>query len=145
MVKHAYNTVGFYKRLFDESGLQPYDIKSIEDIIKIPIIDKEILRKFSYDELISKNYKWNNLISIKTAGSSGMPFKFFIDNLFDQFRKAQCLRPYITNGKKLFDHTISFSVHKAPPKKWFHKFNIMKESRILSEEETDLQIKTIKN
>ncbi|HSR16804.1 MAG TPA: hypothetical protein VLM39_01835, partial [Ignavibacteriaceae bacterium] len=35
LVKHSYYTVKFYKRLFDDCGLCPEDIKSAEDITKI--------------------------------------------------------------------------------------------------------------
>ena len=54
LVTHAYNTVEFYKKLFDGHGLKPDDIQSLEDIKKIPIIDKKILIQYSYDDLISK-------------------------------------------------------------------------------------------
>jgi len=117
LVNHAYDTVKFYKKLFDGCGLNPNDIQSLEDIKKIPIIDKKILNQYSYEDLISKEYRGNNLIIVKTAGSNGMPFMFFIDHPFDQLRKAQFLRPYLTNGKHLFDRSVSFSVHDTLKKK----------------------------
>ena len=40
LVRYAYKTVPFYKKLYDDHGLYPDDIQSVEDIIKIPIIDK---------------------------------------------------------------------------------------------------------
>ena len=43
LVRHSYNTVKFYKTLFDSHGLHPEDIKTFEDITKIPIIDHLIL------------------------------------------------------------------------------------------------------
>ena len=35
-VKRCYENVPFYKKKFDEIGLKPEDIKSIDDITKIP-------------------------------------------------------------------------------------------------------------
>ena len=43
-VKHAYNNVPAYKIKFDEIGLKPEDIKSIDDIIKIPFTVKADFR-----------------------------------------------------------------------------------------------------
>ena len=43
LVSNAYNTVVFYKRLFDNYCLQPNDIHSIENISKILIIDKKMM------------------------------------------------------------------------------------------------------
>ncbi len=44
MVYNCYNNVPFYKRRFDEIGLKPQDIKSIDDIKKLPFTIKQDLR-----------------------------------------------------------------------------------------------------
>lgn len=44
MVERAYNNVPFYKNKFDEMGLKPGDIKSIDDISKLPFTLKTDLR-----------------------------------------------------------------------------------------------------
>ncbi|MFY9198878.1 MAG: phenylacetate--CoA ligase [Acutalibacteraceae bacterium] len=44
MVHNAYNNVEFYKNKFDEIGLSPSDIKSIDDISKLPFTVKQDLR-----------------------------------------------------------------------------------------------------
>ncbi len=44
MVHNAYNNVEFYRNKFDEIGLSPSDIKSIDDISKLPFTVKQDLR-----------------------------------------------------------------------------------------------------
>ncbi len=44
IVKYAYERVPFYKKKFDEIGLKPEDIKTLEDISKIPYTTKTDLR-----------------------------------------------------------------------------------------------------
>lgn len=44
MVENCYNNVPFYKKKFDELGLLPGDIKSIDDITKLPFTIKQDLR-----------------------------------------------------------------------------------------------------
>lgn len=44
MVHHCYEHVPFYKEKFDEIGLSPDDIKSIDDITKLPFTVKQDLR-----------------------------------------------------------------------------------------------------
>ena len=144
LVSHAYKTVPFYKKLFDYNKVHPNDIESIEDISRLPIIDKEIIRQNSFDDLISRNYEMENLIPITTTGSSGTMFQFFIDKSFDQFRKAQFLRPYFTNGKRFFDKTLVFSAPKSSAKKWFHHLGVMNEKRIFYNTSTQEQIEAIK-
>lgn len=44
IVKYAYNKVPFYTKKFDEIGLKPEDIRTLEDITKIPYTTKSDLR-----------------------------------------------------------------------------------------------------
>lgn len=44
MVENCYNNVPFYKKKFDEIGILPGDIKSIDDITKLPFTVKQDLR-----------------------------------------------------------------------------------------------------
>jgi phenylacetate-CoA ligase len=44
VVQRVYHTVGFYRRSFDEAGVQPDDIKSLEDLRKFPFTTKQDLR-----------------------------------------------------------------------------------------------------
>lgn len=43
-VSYAYNQVAFYKERFDEAGIKPDDINSIDDIIRLPFTVKADLR-----------------------------------------------------------------------------------------------------
>ena len=43
-VKHVYENVPYYKNLMDEKGVKPDDIKSIDDIHKLPFLTKADLR-----------------------------------------------------------------------------------------------------
>jgi phenylacetate-CoA ligase len=43
-VKHVYENVPYYKNLMDEKGVKPEDIKSIDDLHKLPFISKADLR-----------------------------------------------------------------------------------------------------
>ena len=36
VVKHAYNNVPYYHKLFDKAGIKPEDIKTLKDIEKLP-------------------------------------------------------------------------------------------------------------
>ncbi|MFQ6014030.1 MAG: phenylacetate--CoA ligase family protein [Anaerolineae bacterium] len=44
LVERVYKKVPFYKKVFDESGLKPGDIKSLEDLSKLPFTTKDDLR-----------------------------------------------------------------------------------------------------
>lgn len=44
-VRHAYENVPFYRQKFDEAGVSPDDIRSLDDVQKLPFTTKEDLRK----------------------------------------------------------------------------------------------------
>ena len=43
-VKHVYENVEYYKRLMDEKGVAPDDIKGVDDLYKLPFLSKADLR-----------------------------------------------------------------------------------------------------
>ena len=43
-VKHVYDNVPYYRNLMDEKGVSPDDIKSIDDLHKLPFLTKADLR-----------------------------------------------------------------------------------------------------
>jgi len=44
VVHRVYHTVGFYRRAFDQAGVDPDDIKSLDDLQKLPFTTREDLR-----------------------------------------------------------------------------------------------------
>jgi len=87
IVDYAYNYVPFYRKLWKRSGISPKDIKSEEDLKKIPIIDKKVIRE-NYNSFISREYREfiNQLnpqfiFSRQTSGSTGKPMKIYYDIL----------------------------------------------------------------
>ncbi|MHB9098702.1 MAG: phenylacetate--CoA ligase family protein [Syntrophales bacterium] len=44
VVERVYHTVGFYRRAFDEAGVQPDDINTLDDLRKFPFTTKQDLR-----------------------------------------------------------------------------------------------------
>nr|HPO50242.1 phenylacetate--CoA ligase [Spirochaetota bacterium] len=44
LLNRLYLNIPYYKRVFNERNLTPQDIKTLSDIQKLPLMDKEILR-----------------------------------------------------------------------------------------------------
>ena len=76
IIDYAYNNVPYYKKVFDEWGILPSDIQSFEDLQKIPLLTKEIIRD-NFDDLISTTYPRHKMISCNTGGTSGERFYFY--------------------------------------------------------------------
>lgn len=76
LVQHAYGTVPYYKRLFDAHGLRPSDVRSVDDLKKVPMLTKDMLRA-NAPELLSTSVPRRSLFSGWTTGSTGTPINAF--------------------------------------------------------------------
>ena len=56
LVRHCYDTVPYYTRLFDSLGIRPEEIKTKEDLQRLPVLTKQIIRE-NYDDLFSTEIK----------------------------------------------------------------------------------------
>ena len=44
LLKHAYENVPYYRKVFDERGLKPKDIQDFDDLKKLPYLTKDDVR-----------------------------------------------------------------------------------------------------
>lgn len=75
LAAHAYETVPYYRRVFDERGLRPSDVVSVSDLGKLPVLRKEDVVQHR-EELISRAYSRANLRVGKTSGTTGTALSF---------------------------------------------------------------------
>ena len=68
LVMHAYYHTKYYRKLFDKEKINPKDIVTKEDLRKIPVLTKSIIRK-NINEIKSDDSYGNNL-KIETSGGS---------------------------------------------------------------------------
>jgi len=76
MIKHCYNTVPYYKRLFDNLGILYQDIKTIEDLKYLPVLTKQTVKE-NFKDFISTAIPANRMIISHTSGTTGSGFKFY--------------------------------------------------------------------
>jgi phenylacetate-CoA ligase len=106
VVKDAYATSAFYHERFRQAGISPGDVRTFEDLSKLPIITKDEFKKQDRRDLISKNYDPEKLKVVKTSGSSGQPFQVYLNAAEDDWRKAIYMRANISCGQKARDRWL---------------------------------------
>ena len=77
-VRHAYEHTVYYKNLFDSLGLKPEDIRCAEDLKKLPIITKDIVRQH-YDEIVPDDIDLIPHRNDRTGGTTGEPMNYLTD------------------------------------------------------------------
>lgn len=109
LIHHAYVNVPFYRELFLDLKLKPEDVQTKDDLIKLPIITKDDLRR-NKTKWKAKNIKNKGLVFSSSSGSTGEPFQFYTTKFADSFQKASAIRGWYWMGYKLGDRYVKTSV-----------------------------------
>lgn len=103
MIKYAYEHVSFYHRKFDDAGIKPDDVKSVDDLSIVPVTTKSELQRRPIEDLVSRNVDINRCFKTMTSGSTGMPLAIMGDGAFRDVAGAVWARALLENGLRLRD------------------------------------------
>jgi phenylacetate-CoA ligase len=106
IVQQAYDSVPFYHKYFNEAGVDPCEIRTVEDLQKLPIVKKDEFKKQELSQVISKKFNVNRLKKVRTSGSTGTPFVLYITDAEDAWRKAIYMRANISCGQRVRDRWV---------------------------------------
>jgi phenylacetate-CoA ligase len=122
LLVHAYKNIDYYRRLFEKHGFNPNRVQSVEDLRKIPILEKSDIQK-NFDSVISKKADKRKLTIHATSGSTGMPLKIFGDRTSEAYNRALRYRSYTENGLRPKDIVAEIT---SPKNVNYHKLPIQK-------------------
>lgn len=96
-VQHVYEKVPYYRNLMDQKGIKPEDIKSIEDIHKLPFLTKNDLREAYPYGLLGTELE--NCVRIQsTSGTTGKRVVAFYTQADVDLWEECCARAIIAAG-----------------------------------------------
>lgn len=105
IINFSYNNVPYYHRLFRDLKLGPENIKNIEDLEKLPILTKDIIKQ-NWNEFVPVNLKNMSYYNLTTGGSTGSPLKFRFSK-YDRFLSGALLyRGWGYGGYELGDKMV---------------------------------------
>ncbi len=76
-VRHAYEHTKYYRELFDSLGITPNDIQCQEDLKKIPVLTKDIIRA-RFDDFVPDNISRYPFRYGRTGGTTGEPMQYLV-------------------------------------------------------------------
>jgi phenylacetate-CoA ligase len=114
LVRHASRRVPYYRRLFEQAGLRPDDIRSLDDLKRIPITSRADLQRLTPGDALAEGADPEKLILHSTSGTSGEPLRvrraYFEEYLLKAFR----LREQLAVGMRLTDRRAIFGLARRP-------------------------------
>lgn len=117
--KHSFSTVPYYNNLYKKYGLDENSIRTLDDLVKIPLLSKEDVRK-NYNSLISLRPSRLQFVG-QTSGTTGKPLMIDIDVNSEAFNNAVITYQNLTFGcndkwyATLAGYRILPSSHHKPP------------------------------
>jgi len=97
IIRHAYDNVPFYRNTMRDLGIEPEDIRSLEDIKQFPVIDKSVILNNI------ENFKASNFVNFhpmarSTGGTTGVPFRYYNDRVSWGLNWATKIRAFQWGG-----------------------------------------------
>lgn len=118
LIEYAYEYVPFYHDTMVERGLTPDDIQTKEDLHKLPIINKEIMKREGMGRFTSTAMPRSKMVKRSSSGSTGQPFEYYATKLCYSVNLAANLRGWYGFGWRLGDKYVKISQN---PRKSFIK------------------------
>lgn len=106
LLRHAYEHIPFWRARLDEHGLRPEGVKGLDDLRRLPILDRATARANTE----TRESKVLPLVAIRkrTSGSSGEPLVFGYDLGSEHWRQATKLRGYTWAGYRIGARSIHY-------------------------------------
>jgi len=102
LLEHAFRHVPFYHRVFRDRGLRPSDVKSKDDLVRLPIVTKDDFRS-NFHDFLSRDFQRYGPVLNSTSGSTGEPFRYYINRKTVDIANAAMWRGWGYAGYKFGD------------------------------------------
>jgi len=78
IISHCYENVPYYRETMKSKKLTPGDIKTVDDLSKMPLLTRDDIKK-NFSSLIAVNAKKADRLHGHTSGTTGSPLQFLYD------------------------------------------------------------------
>jgi len=143
LIKHSYENVPYYHSLLKKARIAPDDIRTIDDLRKIPISSKKNIRDATLKEIAAKNTDINSCILYSTSGSSGIPIKIPWNNRAFKRYILTHIRWIMDCGNKITNRTVQIGFTFLPTNNPLQKMGLFKVKNIAATGPIDKQIDEI--
>ena len=106
MVQYAYNEIPFYRELYDRHGITISQIQTVDDLKKLPVIQKQNIRDIAKSRAMRKNKK---VVPGISSGSTGEPLQYTKNMEAYSFHTASAIRAWGWMGYTVGDKYIKVS------------------------------------
>jgi phenylacetate-coenzyme A ligase PaaK-like adenylate-forming protein len=127
----AYDNVPYYKKLMEDVNYNPStDFTGMEDLSKLPLLTKKILKSNESERFIHQDYnnQLTTLFNDSTSGSTGVPLIIYRSTFERALQIAKWLRVLFKNGYLPTQKVLSFTspARLSEGKSLLQKFGLLR-------------------
>lgn len=127
IIEYAYHNIEFYHEKLKAVGVKPDDIRTLNDLPKLPTTTKSEVREgFRRGSILRKGLNLSRCKLARTSGSSGDPMTIVYDEKAEDFQKAVAIRSFMEAGGRYRDKWVMITSPQraAAKKRWFQRFGL---------------------
>ena len=109
LVAYIAQEVPFYRDWFSTHRVNPQEIVSLEDIRKLPIVNKTLMRGEGIERFAAEHFPEKQRLYSRSSGSTGEPFSFYISKEAYSMNLAAKLRTWYQAGYRLGDRYMKIA------------------------------------
>ncbi|MEJ8658654.1 phenylacetate--CoA ligase family protein [Streptomyces sp. MS1.AVA.4] len=134
MLAHARARVPYYR---DEPDYRTGPLRSLDEVAKLPVIDKEVLRGRPLEELLADGVVPGTVPTFRTSGSTGRRVTVVHDQHSHDYHMASCVRRFLATGRYRPTDRLSHIRPFAPPSRGFQKAGLFRRHVLLTDRPMD--------
>lgn len=101
--------VPYYQEWFFRNHVNPREIQSIEDLRKLPIVNKMLMRSEGIERFTAIDFPEKKCMASRSSGSTGEPFSFYETKLSYSVNMAAKLRTWYQASYRLGDRYVKIA------------------------------------
>lgn len=109
IVRYAAKEVPYYQEWFSENGIDSQDIGTVDNLSKLPIVDKALMRSEGIERFSSCGFPKEKRLASRSSGSTGEPFSFYVSKEAYSVNMAAKLRTWYQAGYRLGDRYMKIA------------------------------------
>lgn len=109
LIKHAVENVPYYRDLFSSLGLKAEDIQTKDDLWKIPVVNKTIMREEGIERFTAEGFPKNQRIMQRSGGSTGETYSYYVTKEECAVNRATKLLTWYNAGYRLGDKYVKIA------------------------------------
>ncbi|HVW84111.1 MAG TPA: hypothetical protein VHB50_05505, partial [Bryobacteraceae bacterium] len=114
LLRHAYEKVPYYRRRFDSAGIHPAQVRTLEDLKRLPVTPKSDLRELPEDDVLARDCDRTRLLRYGTGGSTGLPTEIRFTPFEDRLLRLMRVQVLMKFGLRLTDRRAGVVFCKTP-------------------------------